>query len=118
MTWSVLILSVAVGTVAGSALLAIAFGRAAAHADDERASELRSLNDVLEALGSWRAQSLRTGERRDSEHRPAAGTRIDYAGVAGWAAAHETISREPSIALPSSSTKVGTMRLPVSRSTS
>jgi hypothetical protein len=112
----ILILAV-VGTMGCSALLALAFGRAAAHADDERASELRLLTDALGALGDWRAQALSPNDPRAVRRRET-GSRINYAGIAGLATAHETISREPSITLPSSNTKVGTMRLPVSRSTS
>jgi hypothetical protein len=84
----ILILFAALGAIGFSALIAIAFGRVSARAD--LASELLLLEAAL----------------------------AGYAGTAGLAAAQEAISREPSITLPSSSTSVGTMRLPVKRSTS
>jgi hypothetical protein len=83
-----LILSAVLGAVGCSGLLALAFGRAAAHAD--LASDLLLLDR----------------------------SRLSYAGTAGLAAAHEAISCEPSITVPSSSRSVGTVRLPVKRSTS
>ena len=73
--------------------LAIALGRAAAHADDELDSMLE--RDLPTGLISARRQS--------------------YTGLA-WDQA--TISREPSITLSSSSTSVGTQRFPVSSCTS
>ena len=88
MSSSILILSAVFGTVGCSALLALAFGRAAAHAD--LTSDLLLLDR----------------------------SRLSYAGTAGLASAHEAISCEPSITVSSSSTSVGTMRLPVRRSTS
>jgi hypothetical protein len=68
--------------------LAIALGRAAAHGDDE-------LESMLERHLAVRRQS--------------------YAGLARD---QSTISREPSITVPPSSTSVGTQRFPVSSCTS
>lgn len=103
------ILAVAAGSVACSLLIAIAFGRSSARADDNterlRARHLRESSRTITTVRLRRARS-------------ASASAVSYAGVAGLAAAHETISREPSITLPSSRTRVGTMRLPVSRSTS
>jgi hypothetical protein len=73
--------------------LAIALGRAAAHGDEE-------LDSMLE---------------RDHPIGLITARRQSYTGLA-WDQA--TISREPSITLPSSSTSVGTQRFPVSSCTS
>src|SRR6202035_3738181 len=73
--------------------LAIALGRAAANADDE-------LDSMLERD---RPTGLLTARRQS------------YTGLARDQA---TISGEPSITLPSSSTSVGTQRFPVSSCTS
>jgi hypothetical protein len=88
--------------VSGSALVvmlatfAVALGRVAARADEEH-----------ERLTS-RSLAVDGAE-------PARWLRDDYPGLA---AAHSTIARDPSIAVPSSSRSVGTQRLPVSSSTS
>jgi hypothetical protein len=70
---SILILFATLATVGLAAMVAIAFGRASARA--EVASDLLLLEAAL----------------------------AGYAGTAGLAAAHETISREPSTTVPSSS---------------
>jgi hypothetical protein len=88
----IIIVSVLTGT-AFITTLAIALGRAAAHADDE-------LDSMLE---------------RDRSAGMLAARRQSYAGFASDQA---TISGEPSITLPSSSTSVGTQRFPVSSCTS
>jgi hypothetical protein len=85
--------------VAGSALVvvvatfAVALGRVAAQADED-------YEQLLVAARSGSDEGL-LGD-----------------GYAGLAAAHSTISREPSITVPSSSRRVGTQRLPVSSATS
>jgi hypothetical protein len=95
---------VVVVAVVFCATFVVALARSAAHADDN--SELL-LADYLREL----SQAISVARTETS-------SAISYAGIAGLAAAHETISREPSITLPSSSRSVGTMRLPVRRSTS
>jgi hypothetical protein len=104
---SILIFAVGFGVLGLSALLALALARAAANADAQSERELAEhVPEILVTLGPGRAG------------RAPSTARVSYAGVAGLAAAQETISREPSIVLPSSRSSVGTMRLPVRRSTS
>jgi hypothetical protein len=62
------------------------------------------------ALGITAARADKQMELQAIEHR------LDR-GYAGFAFAQETISREPSITVSSSSSSVGTVRFPVSRST-
>jgi hypothetical protein len=78
---------------AASATLALAMSRAAARADEE-----------LDELLARRMSALAARDLRES-----------YAGLA---LAQPTISFEPSITVPSSSTSVGTQLLPVSSCTS
>lgn len=98
------VLIVASAWLALTALFVAALLRASAHAD--RASEGPS----TPAPAPRRSGSSARARRRA----PA----VSYAGFAGLAWAQATISREPSTTLPSSRTSVGTIRLPVSRSTS
>lgn len=77
------------------AVIALALSRAAALADRDMESQARQL-------------------QRERGPR----LRLLNGGYAGWPSAHATISREPSITVPSSSTSVGTQRFPVSSWTS
>jgi hypothetical protein len=79
--------------MASGAVLAIAMGRVAALADEE-------LDELL------------------ARRRGLADAGALHHSYAGLASAQPTISAEPSITLPSSSTRVGTQRLPVSSWTS
>jgi hypothetical protein len=97
--------------VALAALTMAALGRAAARADEA--------SDDLLAQTSGPAAPARIRASRTTPIRAARlPSPVSYAGVAGLAEAQETISREPSMTVPSSRTSVGTMRLPVNRSTS
>jgi hypothetical protein len=93
-----------------STVLALALGRAAAHADDDldlerkvagrRSTERRPRRSPA----SVRGRTLRATTLREN--------------YAGFAPAQSTISRDPSITVPSSSTSVGTHRFPVNSCTS
>lgn len=105
MTSSVLIiLAILVGIALAALCLVVALGRAAGRGDEhsERwAAEALS----LARLGAAGAAGENAAPPRDE----------DYAGLA---LAQATISPEPSTTVPSSSTSVGTIRLPVRRFTS
>jgi hypothetical protein len=88
------------GVVGFVALLALALGRAAALADEDSERLL--------------AERRGTAPGRHA-HPTVGGYRQSYAG---FARAHSTIAWESSITVPSSSTSVGTQRLPVSSFTS
>jgi len=89
----------------GSAVtLALALGRAAARGDAD--------------LDWRRAQARELAEPQIAEAQIRI-SRESYAGLdAGLAPAHATISREPSMTVPSSRSSVGTQALPVSSRTS
>lgn len=89
----IIIVALAAGATAFSALLAVALGRVAGQADREMERDL----------------ARRRGRERFL---------VPVDSYAGLAAAHLTISCEPSITVPSSRTSVGTQRLPVSSCTS
>jgi hypothetical protein len=91
----IVIVALGLAAMGFSAMLALALGRVAAHADREADELLAALKDG--------AQVPRT-------------PRLD--GYAGFSRAHATIACESSITRPSSRTSVGTQRLPVSSCTS
>jgi hypothetical protein len=88
-----IIIIVSAAAMAFITTLAIALGRAAAHGDEE-------LDSLLE------------------RERPTPSSTARRQGYAGLATDQSTISCEPSITVPSSSTSVGTQRFPVSSWTS
>ncbi len=88
-----IIVASALGAMGFAAIVVLALGRAAGAADE----------DAERMLAEHRAKPAIVGYRQS---------------YAGFARAHSTIARESSIAVPSSSTSVGTQRLPVSSWTS
>jgi hypothetical protein len=99
-TSSILVLTLGLGGVGLAVCFAVSLGAVAARADEQ-----------------WQRLVERHFRRSQSL---ISASLISVSGVtyAGLLRAHEPISWDPSITRPSSSTSVGTMRLPVKRSTS
>ena len=93
MVWVTIIIASALGAMAFGALLAMALGRVAALADAD-------------------------AERMLAEHHAEPAVTAPARRYTGFARAQSTIARESSITAPSSRTRVGTHRLPVSAWTS
>lgn len=123
---AVIIIAVSVCLPVGFALLlAIALGAAAA--DDDASRQTRQAPRVTRSRGSvatTRAKRPAKVGLQEAGVLQAHATRArpngprKAASYAGCASAQATISLDPSIAEPSSSTSVGTIRFPVSPSTS
>lgn len=114
-----LLIGVIVTTVLAGVVLAVLFGvaigRASARADERTDEQLATAPMLWSvAVRAARQRAARPAPQLRAARLPCP---VSYAGTAGLAFAHETISREPSIALPSPRMSVGTIRLPVSRRT-